>query len=146
MSEELVLELLGGRSNIGTKVERELDFDEEIRRGFRPQVFSKFKANTRLPNSTLSRVLGISVRTIDRLASRKNAPRLRPAVSDRLYRAAKVVGLAEQVFEDRTQALEWLSAKQAALGERMPIELLETEAGAREVEEELQRIEHGFVA
>ncbi|MBI1989067.1 MAG: DUF2384 domain-containing protein [Betaproteobacteria bacterium] len=105
-----------------------------------------FKANTRLPNSVLSRILGVSARTIDRLVVVKGASRIKPAVSDRLYRTAKVVALAEEVFEDRDQALRWLSSKQKGLGDRMPFDLVETEAGTREVEEELQRIEHGFVA
>jgi putative toxin-antitoxin system antitoxin component (TIGR02293 family) len=146
MSEQLVIDLLGGERVIGAKVERELDFDEEIKRGFRPQVFVKFKANTKLPNSILSRVLGVSARTIERLVVLKGAPRIKPAVSDRLYRTAKIVALAEEVLEDRSQALEWLSSKQAGLGDRVPFDLVETEAGTREVEEELQRIEHGFLA
>ncbi|MBI4207264.1 MAG: DUF2384 domain-containing protein [Betaproteobacteria bacterium] len=146
MGEQLVIELLGGTRVLGTKVEREVDFDEQIKRGFRPQVFAKFKANTKLPNAVLSRVLGVSTRTIDRLVTSRSTSRIKPAVSDRLYRAAKVVALAEAVLEDREQALEWLSSKQAGLGNRVPFDLVETEAGTREVEEELQRIEHGFVA
>jgi putative toxin-antitoxin system antitoxin component (TIGR02293 family) len=146
MSGELLLNLLGGQRAIGTKVERELDFDEVIKEGFRPQVFVSFKANTKLSNSVLSRVLGVSVRTIDRFVVLKGATRIKPAVSDRLYRAAKIVALAEDVIEDRAQALEWLSSRQRGLGNRIPFDLIETEAGTREVEEELQRIEHGFVA
>ena len=140
------MNLLGGHRAIGTKVERELDFDEVIKEGFRSQVFVSFKANTKLSNSVLSRVLGVSVRTIDRFVVLKGATRIKPAVSDRLYRAAKIVALAEDVIEDRAQALEWLSSKQRGLGDRIPFDLIETEAGTREVEEELQRIEHGFVA
>ena len=146
MRGELLLNLLGGHRAIGTKVERELDFDEVIKKGFRPQVFVSFKTNTKLSNSVLSRVLGVSVRTIDRFVVLKGAARIKPAVSDRLYRAAKIVALAEGVIEDRAQALEWLSSKQRGLGDRIPFDLIETEAGTREVEEELQRIEHGFVA
>lgn len=146
MSGVLVVDLLGGAKAIGTKVARELDFDEEIKRGFRPQVFSSFKANTGLPNSVLSRILGVSVRTIDRFVILKGADRIKPATSDRLYRTAKVVALAENVLEDRGQALEWLSSRQKGLGDRVPFDLVETDAGTREVEEELQRIEHGFVA
>ena len=146
MSGELLFNLLGGQRAIGTKVERELDFDAVIKQGFRPQVFVSFKTNTRLSNSVLARVLGVSMRTIDRFAVLKGVTRIKPAISDRLYRTAKVVALAEDVMEDRVQALEWLSAKQRGLGDRMPFDLIETEAGTREVEEELQRIEHGFVA
>ena len=146
MSGTLLFDLLGGQRAIGAKVERELDFDAVIKRGFRPQVFVSFKTNTNLSNSVLSRVLGVSVRTIDRFALLKGSTRIKPAVSDRLYRTAKIVALAEGVIEDRGQALEWLSSKQRGLGDRMPFDLIETEAGTREVEEELQRIEHGFVA
>ena len=146
MSGQLVFDLLGGKRAIGTEVKRELDFDEEIRRGFRPQVFVSFKANTKLSNSVLSRVLGVSVRTIDRFVVVKGAARIKPVVSDRLYRTARIVALAEDVLEDRGQALEWLASKQKGLGNRMPFDLVETAAGTREVEEELQRIEHGFVA
>lgn len=146
MSEDLVIDLLGGERAIGTRVERELDFDEEIRRGFRPRVFVSFKEKTKLSNAQLSRVLGVSARTMDRLAIAKGTARLKPAVSDRLYRTAKAIALAEDVLEDREQALEWLASKQAGLGNRVPFDLMETEAGTREVEEELERIEHGFVA
>lgn len=146
MTETLVFDLLGGKRAIGAKVERELDFDEEIKRGFRPEVFVSFKKNTKLSNSVLSRALGVSARSIDRLVMVKGTTRIKPAVSDRLYRIAKIVALAEEVLEDREQALEWLSSKQAGLGNRVPLDLVETEAGTREVEEEMQRIEHGFVA
>jgi putative toxin-antitoxin system antitoxin component (TIGR02293 family) len=146
MSTILVADLLGGAKAIGVKVVRELDFDEEIRRGFRPQVFASFKANTGLPNAVLSRVLGVSPRTVDRFAVSKSAGRIKPATSDRLYRIAKIVALAENVLEDRQQALGWLASKQKGLGDRMPFDLVETDAGSREIEEELLRIEHGFVA
>lgn len=146
MSEQLVIDLLGGQRAIGTLVERELDFDVEIKRGFRLRVFMSFKENTKLSNALLSRVLGVSARTMDRLVIAKGTARIKPAVSDRLYRTAKVVALAEDVLEDREQALEWLASKQAGLGNRVPFDLMETDAGTHEVEEELQRIEHGFVA
>ena len=146
MSGALLASLLGGQRAIGAKVERELDFDEEIKRGFRTQVFVSFKSNTKLSNAVLSRVLGVSLRTIDRFVLVKGSNRIKPATSDRLYRTAKVVALAENVLEDRAQALEWLSSRQKGLGDRTPFDLLETDAGTREVEDELQRIEHGFVA
>jgi putative toxin-antitoxin system antitoxin component (TIGR02293 family) len=146
MVQPALVKLLGGNKAIGRKAERELDFDDEIRKGFRPQVFLCFKANTGLPNAILARVLGISGRSIDRFGSSKEDARLKPVVSDRLYRAAKILALAEAVLEDREQALQWMSAKQRGLGDKKPFDLIATEAGAREVEDELLRIEHGFVA
>lgn len=145
MSAALVASLLGGKRSIGAEVERELDFDEEIRKGFRHAVFVSFKKNTNLSNAVLSRALGVSPRSVERMFVLQ-VSRIKPAVSDRLYRTAKIIAIAEEALEDRDQALEWLKSKQAGLGDKFPIELLETEAGAREVEEELARIEHGFVA
>ena len=65
---------------------------------------------------------------------------------DHLRRTAKVTALAQEVFEDREQALEWLAFRQAGLGDRVPFDLMETKAGTRRVVEELKCIEHGFVA
>lgn len=145
MAAHSVLELLGGPKAIGKKVSGELDFDEEIKRGFRTQVFVSFKANTNLSNAVLSRVLGVSSRSINRFALKGDC-RIKPFASDRLYRMAKIVALAENVLDDREQAMAWISSVQRGLGDRKPLDLIETEAGAREVEEELLRIEHGFVA
>jgi putative toxin-antitoxin system antitoxin component (TIGR02293 family) len=143
MAANLVLDWLGGMNALGKKAGRELDFDEEIKRGFRSEVFLSFKTKTGLPNSVLSRILGVSDRSINRY---HQSQRLKPLASDRLYRMAKVLALAESVLEDREQALSWMSSNQKGLGNRKPFDLVETDAGAREVEEELLRIEHGFVA
>jgi putative toxin-antitoxin system antitoxin component (TIGR02293 family) len=145
MSESGVVSLLGGAQAIGHKVERDLDFDEEIKKGFRSAVLVSFKKNTKLSNGILSRAMGVSPKSVERILGSK-AVRLKPALSDRLYRTAKIVACAERALDDRLQAMQWLEVRQAGLGDRIPMELLETDAGAREVEEELARIEHGFTA
>jgi putative toxin-antitoxin system antitoxin component (TIGR02293 family) len=141
---ERIVRLLGGEKAFGARIERELDFDLQIKRGFRPLVFASFKRNTRFSNKVLCRVLGVSERSVERMAAEDE--RIKPIVSDRLYRAAKVIAFAEEVFESRDAGLEWLETPQTGLVGKKPLDLIETEAGAREVEEELNRIEHGFVA
>lgn len=47
-----------------------------------------------------------------------------------------------EVFENPDRARRWLREPQRALGNRVPLELLGTEAGAREVEDLLGRIEY----
>lgn len=142
-TEQRVVDLLGGVRAFGTRSAQSVELDDEIRRGFRPAVFANFKARTGLSNAALGRMLCVSARTIDRL---EGMARMKPALSDRLYRVARIFALAEEVLEDRTQAGEWLASPQAGLGGRVPLESLETEAGTRAVEDELLRIEHGFVA
>jgi putative toxin-antitoxin system antitoxin component (TIGR02293 family) len=47
------------------------------------------------------------------------------------------------VFESRQAAREWLRAPAVALQGESPLEYLDTEIGAREVENILGRLEHG---
>ena len=47
------------------------------------------------------------------------------------------------MFEDSERAHRWLKEPQRGLGNRTPLSLLGTEAGAREVEDLLGRIEYG---
>ncbi|WNH54209.1 antitoxin Xre/MbcA/ParS toxin-binding domain-containing protein [Stenotrophomonas oahuensis] len=62
------------------------------------------------------------------------------AESDRVLRVARVVSEAERVFGDATKAGRWLSSVSTILGGK-PQDLLATDAGARDVEYELMRID-----
>ncbi|RJQ47182.1 MAG: DUF2384 domain-containing protein, partial [Nitrospiraceae bacterium] len=75
-----------------------------------------------------------------------SADRLSPVESDRVYRFARIIALAEDVFEDKEEALEWLKNPQYGLGGRIPFDMLQTDAGAREVEELLIRIDYGVIS
>jgi putative toxin-antitoxin system antitoxin component (TIGR02293 family) len=88
-------------------------------------------------------VLGISERTLQR--KHLLSARLSPAVSDRLARIGRIYALAVEVFGDSGKAAEWLKRPSRALGKELPLTLLDTDAGAQQVERELRHIEHGFV-
>ena len=60
--------------------------------------------------------------------------------SGRVLRIARIAGLARHVFESHAKATRWLSSRHLILGRR-PIDMLVSDAGAREVEDELWRIE-----
>ena len=55
----------------------------------------------------------------------------------------KITVFAEQVLEDSERAYKWLRTPQVGLGNRIPLELLNTASGLREVEDLLGRIEYG---
>jgi putative toxin-antitoxin system antitoxin component (TIGR02293 family) len=80
------------------------------------------------------------------LAHRRAKGRLTPDQSDRLVRILRVVEEAEATFADRSRAGLWLRRPTAALGGEAPLDLLDTEAGARQVETLLGRIAHGIAA
>ena len=93
-----------------------------------------------LRHDELARLLGLSARSLTRLAA---ARVLDPVVGDRLYRLARLYALASDVLEDEGAAVRWLRSPQRALAGAVPLERAATDAGAREVELLLGRLEHG---
>jgi putative toxin-antitoxin system antitoxin component (TIGR02293 family) len=68
---------------------------------------------------------------------------LKPAESDGIARLLRITELATKIFCDAEFARRFLSLPNPALKDRIPIELAQTDAGAREVEVILTRIAHG---
>jgi putative toxin-antitoxin system antitoxin component (TIGR02293 family) len=67
--------------------------------------------------------------------------------SNQLLRLSRVLKRATDLHEgDQSSAREWLETPMPALGGRRPLELAQTELGAREVEDLIGRIEHGVVS
>ncbi len=118
--------------------------DGDIQRGFPAGALVSLKRASGFTFDEIAGLLDISAKTIERAINQRS--RLGHGVSDRLYRVARVLALAEHVLEDREQARDWLHEAQPGLGGRAPIDLLATEAGSREVEALLDRIEHSFLA
>jgi putative toxin-antitoxin system antitoxin component (TIGR02293 family) len=72
--------------------------------------------------------------------------RLTPEQSDRLFRVLRVLQEAEETFANPEKARLWMRRPTRALGGQSPIELLDTDVGARSVEALLARIAHGIAA
>lgn len=162
-----VTAVLGGEKELGQKVSRRIDFDALIRKGMPWGVISYIKKAFNLPDEVIARIIGVSPRTIARRRQTVKAPvkpagasgksrkgiatvtstdRLSPVESDRIYRFARIIALAEDVFENKEEALEWLKNPQHGLGGLVPFDMLQTDAGAREVEELLVRIDYGVIS
>lgn len=80
------------------------------------------------------------------LASRRKVGTLTPEQSDRLLRTARVLAAADETFGNTDKAGQWLRRPTHLLAEERPLDLLDTEEGAREVESLLGRIAHGLAA
>jgi putative toxin-antitoxin system antitoxin component (TIGR02293 family) len=127
--------LLGMKDQGATKILR------SAREGLPFHAFERFQRNAGLSQAQVATITQIAPRTLTR---RKSEGRFRPDESDRLLRAGRVFGKALILFDgDRSAARNWLVNPQPALGGEVPLELIETEFGAREVEAVLGRIEHG---
>lgn len=139
---EQVARKLGGSAVLGETVRSEAELARAVAR--------------RLPLATLGALTaaGIGDREIERLVIPQRTRRHRAAKeqsltideSDRVVRILRVQTIAETTFADETKARAWLRRPLAALGGKAPLDLAETEVGARAVEGLLARIAWGAAA
>jgi putative toxin-antitoxin system antitoxin component (TIGR02293 family) len=130
-------------ASTGTRGVRESGaWHERILGGLEFAAAERVKAEASLTDSELAKLLGIGEATLRR--ARAAGGTLDTATSDRLYRLTKVLSVAEEALEGSANAGSWLRRAQPALGGRVPLELLVTQAGADEVETLLRRIDYGI--
>jgi putative toxin-antitoxin system antitoxin component (TIGR02293 family) len=131
--------LLGERGGFDT-----LSLLAKVQAGLPYRAIEHLQRNLDLPMSRVAEVVDIRPRTLSR---RKEEGRLEPDESDRLLRASRVFGRTLELFEaDVAEARAWLGRPQRALGDTVPLDLLRTELGAREVEDLIGRLEQGVFA
>jgi putative toxin-antitoxin system antitoxin component (TIGR02293 family) len=91
--------------------------------------------------AALTKIIRVAPRT---LARRKGSESSFSSIeSDRIYRVARIMSLSIEVLGSKEKAKEWLSRPNRALGGESPLNLLDTDVGAKQVEEVLGRIAHG---
>jgi putative toxin-antitoxin system antitoxin component (TIGR02293 family) len=83
-------------------------------------------------------------RTLDRRL--KAGERLTVEESDRLARLMRLLDIATDIFKNKDWVHDWLVRAKPVLGNRVPLDLIATDAGGRLVEEELLQIKYGFFA
>ena len=115
-----------------------------IMHGIGIAVADALKNDLNINDRQMAEALGTSESTLLRL--RKAHKDLDEVASDRLVRYARILEIATEVFEDKQKAQSWLKRPQFGLGDKVPLELMKSEMGAREVENLLMRIEHGVLA
>lgn len=135
--------LLGGKHVLPSQPRTPLQWVAVIRQGIPSAAVDSIAKALCLTHSDLAATLGIPERT---LARRKKEGLLHSEESAKLVRLARVVERAEEVFEGREPALDWLKSKNAALSGVTPLSLLDTDIGAEAVMDTLGRIEHGVFA
>lgn len=113
---------------------------ERIQAGLPMSEFEALRSLLGLSSEELAEKLAISRST---LARRKKSGRLDREESDRLVRFARLYARAVEVLGEEEGARAWLKAPARALGFSTPLTFAETEAGAREVENLLGRLEYG---
>lgn len=126
----------------GSTLRTGMDLVREIRNGLPAESVETFVRAGRLSNVEVDRIV-LPRKT---LAHRKEIGKLTADQSDRLMRVARVIAFAEDTFGDEKKAHAWLRRPTSVLDGSAPLDLLDTEEGAREVETVLARIAHGIAA
>ncbi|MGE5446610.1 MAG: antitoxin Xre/MbcA/ParS toxin-binding domain-containing protein [Ignavibacteriales bacterium] len=136
-----VAALLGGEMVFRRRIFEQHEMREALRKGLPYPALESLASVMELKATELTKIIGIAPRT---LARRKEAKGVFNAVeSDRLYRLARIVSLAIEVLNSKEKAREWLMRPNRALGGEAPLSLLDTDIGAKQVEEVLGRIAYG---
>ena len=135
-----VIAELGGKPVLGRALRTERDLQAAIREGFPQTVVEELMLSAALTLKELAGSLDISARSLQR---RRRQGRLARTESDRLYRLARIIALAKYYLGDDETATRWLKRPNRALGGGAPLDELDTEVGARAVENVLGRIAYG---
>ena len=80
------------------------------------------------------------------LQRRRRSGRLARFESDRLFRLARIVAFAHQALGGTELATRWLKRPNRALAGSTPVSFIDTELGARQVENVLGRIAFGGIS
>lgn len=118
-----------------------VELRDAVRQGLPFSAFEAVTKSLKVSPQQITLVLGIPPRTV---ARRKSAKFLTPQESDRLYRLARAIAQAVEVLGTIEKARVWLKTPNRALGGEVPLNLLDTDIGSRQVEEVLLRINYGI--
>lgn len=140
---QAVIGELGGKQALGQTLASENELREAIRKGFPPAVVEEVMRASGLTLKELAVALDLSPRSLQR---RRRSGRLARYESDRLYRLARIVALANEFLGDHEKAIRWLKRPNRALGGIAPVAVLDTELGSRQVENILGRIAYGGIS
>ena len=144
MANELrsVIRELGGERALGRAMTSDRDLREAIRDGFPHAVLEELMRASGLTLKELADALDLSPRSLQR----RRRGRLARFESDRLYRLARLLALAHENLGDAARASRWFKRTNHALGGLAPIAAIDTELGARQVENLLGRIAYGGIS
>jgi len=141
METEAIADILGGRKVLGKAIKKPDDLAQLVRKGLPAGSVTALAEKLHVGKAVLSLKLGIPQRTLTRRLSQTSL--LTPAESDRTVRMARVYANAVEMIGDEQKAIEWLSTPNRALGGERPLDQLDTDTGARMVEDILGRIAYG---
>lgn len=138
-----VAERLGGQRVLKRVVESDFDLLEAIEVGL---PIAAVESVIRDGTFTASEIHDLVLPRRTFTHRKQKGQSLTAEESDRLTRAVRIAGRAEEAIGDEEKAGRWLRKPNRALLGKRPLDLLESDVGARMVEQVLGRIEYGLGA
>ena len=132
---------------LGAEAASEYSLAQDVRHGLSLEIQQSLLAHG-LTREEFHRIV-IPQRTFRHRTERRNKGHqevLSPEESDKAVRAARILSLAERVFAAREKALSWMRQPKKRFHGDTPMTMLETETGARLVEQMLIQIDDGMFA
>ena len=112
-----------------------------IRGGLPARAFSQVADAMMLSKEALAKKLGIATRTINRKQNAKQT--LSAEETEKILRVARIRNLAGELFTSEEAISEWLVKPASPLGNIAPIDMLDTDVGARDVEGYIRGLLYG---
>jgi putative toxin-antitoxin system antitoxin component (TIGR02293 family) len=141
---QYVIDVLGGTKVFrGPARPNAAEMLELVRTGLPYQALEAIQEHLKLSLPEAAFVLHVPLRT---LARRRLSRKLDAGESDRLYRLARIAGQAVAALGTEEKAAAWLRRPNRALSGTVPLGLLDTDLGVRQVEDVLGRMVHGVVS
>lgn len=138
-----IAEQLGGRRVLHRLIRTDLDLVDAVAEGLPTESVAELAARLELSDVEIFRLVAPR-RTLHH--RKQSGTALTAEESARVARVARTFVQALDAFGDAPKARAWLRRPNRALSARVPLALLESEAGARLVEDELVRIAFGVYA
>ena len=124
-------------------IEQRLGLVEEIREGF---GFAQVAALAKEAGVAVDELIAFGIIPRRTFTHSKRNQRFTPTQSARLARFFRIQQKAKGTLGSAERAMQWLKRPTKPLQDNAPVSLLDTEEGARLVEDLLTRIDHGIAA
>jgi putative toxin-antitoxin system antitoxin component (TIGR02293 family) len=136
-------EILGGEGILGKPVISLLELSDAVEQGL-PKATLRNVARRVFSDAAGQRAL--MHRIVPEATYKRRRERLSPAESERTERLARVIAMAEDIWQDRERTTRFLTTPHAEIGGKTPLDAALTELGARQAEEVMSRILYGLPA
>jgi putative toxin-antitoxin system antitoxin component (TIGR02293 family) len=133
------VDILGGPAVVGEPVLNDLQMIGLIRRGLRRRALDQLAERSELTPPILAAALDLSIRTLQRYGPEQ---RLGADATDRLVHLATLYAEGFDTFGEAKFRI-WMNSPILALGNRKPVEFIDSITGIRLLRDILGRINHG---